>query len=156
MEIQPALPVTMFLLLADNVKVEPLNYRWLWRATSFPWHVVQSCVQETILLHSFQLRNRQRLAFAFKDIGILSFTDDVLCMQFYRNCVTGLESKASWTALLNTASCSGFEGDAVTLGSLLKGEQPDGRWPACTWQASPTPFHVLTRTDFSIGKEVLF
>ncbi|XP_037230766.1 coiled-coil domain-containing protein 81-like isoform X2 [Falco rusticolus] len=102
MEIQPALPVTMFLLLADDVKIEPLNYRWLSRTTSFPQHVVQSCVQETILLYSFQLRNRQHLAFAFKDIGVLSFTDNVLCMRFYRDCVTGLESKASWIALLST------------------------------------------------------
>ncbi|XP_055565643.1 coiled-coil domain-containing protein 81-like isoform X2 [Falco cherrug] len=86
----------------DDVKIEPLNYRWLSRTTSFPQHVVQSCVQETILLYSFQLRNRQHLAFAFKDIGVLSFTDDVLCMRFYRDCVTGLESKASWIALLNT------------------------------------------------------
>ncbi|XP_056182126.1 uncharacterized protein LOC130143467 [Falco biarmicus] len=113
----------MFLLLAEDVKNEPLNHRWLSRATSFPWHVVQSCVQETILLHSFQLRNRQRLAFTFKDIGVLSFTDNVLCMRFYCDCVTGLESKASWIALLSTASCSGFEGDAVTLGSLLKGAE---------------------------------
>ncbi|KAF1463289.1 Coiled-coil domain-containing protein 81, partial [Megadyptes antipodes antipodes] len=75
---------------------------WLSRATSFPQHVVEDCVQETILLYSFQLRNRQRLAFAFKDIGVLSCKNDVLCMRFYYDCVTGLESKASRIALLHT------------------------------------------------------
>ena len=95
----------MFLLLADDVKIKPLNYKWLSQVTSFPWHVVEDCVQETILLYSFQLRNRQRLAFAFKDIGVLSCKDDVLCMRFYYDCVTGLESKASRIALLHTVSC---------------------------------------------------
>ena len=46
MEIGPAVAVTMFLLLTDNVKIEPLNYKQLSRAASFPWHVVEKCVQE--------------------------------------------------------------------------------------------------------------
>ena len=46
MEIGPAVAVTMFLLLADDVKIEPLNYKRLSRATSFPRHVVENCVQE--------------------------------------------------------------------------------------------------------------
>ena len=46
MEMWPAVAVTMFLLLADNVKIEPLNYKQLSRATSFPRHVVENCVQE--------------------------------------------------------------------------------------------------------------
>ncbi|NXF56143.1 CCD81 protein, partial [Oceanites oceanicus] len=89
-------------VIPGDVKIKPLNYRWLSRATSFPRHVVEGCVQETILLYSFQLRNRQHLAFAFKDIGVLSCKDDVLCMQLYYGCVTGLESKASRIALLRT------------------------------------------------------
>ncbi|KAF1672691.1 CCD81 protein, partial [Pygoscelis papua] len=89
-------------VIPGDVKIKPLNYKWLSRATSFPQHVVEDCVQETILLYSFQLRNRQRLAFAFKDIGVLSCKDDVLCMRFYYDCVTGLESKASRIALLHT------------------------------------------------------
>ena len=46
MEIWPAVAVTVFLLLADDVKMEPLNYKQLSRATSFPWHVVENSVQE--------------------------------------------------------------------------------------------------------------
>ncbi|NXK00972.1 CCD81 protein, partial [Corythaixoides concolor] len=88
--------------IPDDVEIQPLNYRWLSRATSFPLHVVEGCVQETVLLYSFQLRNRQRLAFAFKDIGVLSCKDNVLCMRFYYDCVAGLESEAGWIALLRT------------------------------------------------------
>lgn len=108
MEIWLAVAVTRFLLLAGNVKISPLNYKWLSRTTTFPPHVLEDCVQETILLYSFQLRNSQRLAFSFKDIGVLSCKDDVLCMRFYYDCVTGLESKASRIALLHTVSCSRF------------------------------------------------
>ncbi|NXS64953.1 CCD81 protein, partial [Pandion haliaetus] len=89
-------------VIPGDVKVKPLNYKWLSRATSFPRHVVKDCVQETILLYSFQLKNRQHLSFAFKDIGVLSCKDDVLCMRFYYDCVTRLESKASQIALLHT------------------------------------------------------
>ncbi|KAK2513948.1 hypothetical protein Q9966_015975 [Columba livia] len=91
-------------VIPGNVQISPLNYKWLSRATSFPPHVLEDCVQETILLYSFQLRNRQRLAFSFKDIGVLSCKDDVLCMRFYYDCVTGLESKASRIALLHTCA----------------------------------------------------
>ncbi|NXW52286.1 CCD81 protein, partial [Nyctiprogne leucopyga] len=88
--------------IPGDVKIKPLNYRWLSQATSLPRHVVQGCVQETILLYSFQLRKGQHLAFAFKDIGVLSCKDGVLCMRFYYECVVGLESKASQIALLHT------------------------------------------------------
>ena len=40
----------------------------------------------------------------------------------------------------------------MSLGSLLKGEQPSRRWPAWTWQASQAPFPTLAPTDFSISK----
>ncbi|XP_054667266.1 uncharacterized protein LOC129200035 [Grus americana] len=85
-----------------NVKIQPLNYKWLSRATCFPQHVVAECVRETVRLYSFQLQKGRRLAFVFKDIGVLSCKDDVLCMRFYYNCVTGLERKASRIALLRT------------------------------------------------------
>ena len=111
----------MFLLLADNVKIEPLNYKRLSRATSFPRHVVEDCVRETVLLYAFQLRNGQHLAFAFKDIGVLSCEDDVLCMRFDYDCVTGLESKASRIALLHTVSCSGLEGCFNVFGKPFEG-----------------------------------
>ncbi|KAM9250210.1 uncharacterized protein FYN16_014821 [Cariama cristata] len=88
-------------IIPGHIKIKVLNYKWLSQATSFPWQLVK-CVQETILLYSFQLRNRQRLAFAFKDIGVLSYKDKVLCMWFYSDCITGLESKASWIALFPT------------------------------------------------------
>ena len=121
MEIWPAVALTMFLLLAGNIEIKTLNYGWLSQATSFPPHVVQDCVQETIFLYSFQLRNRQRLAFAFKDIGVLSCRDDVLCMRFYYDCVTGLESEASQIALLHTVSRSGFEGCFSVFGKPGEG-----------------------------------
>ncbi|KFV17013.1 Coiled-coil domain-containing protein 81, partial [Pterocles gutturalis] len=89
-------------VIPGDVKIKPLNYKWLSRATPFPQHVVEGCVRETILLYSFQLRNGQRLAFAFKDIGVLSCKDGVLCMRFYYDCITRLESKARWIALLRT------------------------------------------------------
>ncbi|NXN36783.1 CCD81 protein, partial [Rhinoptilus africanus] len=89
-------------VIPDDVTIKPLNYRWLSRATSFPQHVVEDCVRDTILLYALQLRNGQHFSFAFKDIGVLSCQDGVLCMRFYHDCVTGLESKASRMALLRT------------------------------------------------------
>ncbi|NWI64081.1 CCD81 protein, partial [Todus mexicanus] len=89
-------------VIPGNTMVKPLNYSWLSRATSFPRHVVEGCVQETILLYSFHLRNETRLDFIFKDIGVLSCKHDVLCMRFYYECVVELESKASRIALLHT------------------------------------------------------
>ncbi|KFW01364.1 Coiled-coil domain-containing protein 81, partial [Eurypyga helias] len=89
-------------VIPGDVKIKPLNCKWLSRATSFPLHVVEDCVQETILLYSFQLRIRQHLSFAFKDIGVLSCKDNVLCMRFYYDCITRLESQASHIALLHT------------------------------------------------------
>lgn len=111
----------MFLLLAGDVEIKPLNYRWLSQATFLPRHVVQGCVQETMLLYSFQLRKRKHLAFAFKGIGVLSCEDNILCMRFYHECVVGLESKASQIALLHTVSCSGFEGCCRVLGKPTEG-----------------------------------
>ncbi|NWT45103.1 CCD81 protein, partial [Chroicocephalus maculipennis] len=66
------------------------------------WEKERVASKDTILLYSFQLRNGQHLSFAFKDIGVLSCQDGMLCMRFYFDCVTGLESKASHMALLHT------------------------------------------------------
>ncbi|NWW42250.1 CCD81 protein, partial [Pedionomus torquatus] len=88
--------------IPGDAKIKPLNYRRISQVTAFPRHMVEDCVRETILLFSLQLRNSQRPSFTFKDIGILSCQDGVLCMRFYYECVTGLESKNSRIALLHT------------------------------------------------------
>ncbi|KFQ02383.1 Coiled-coil domain-containing protein 81, partial [Leptosomus discolor] len=89
-------------VIPGNVTIEPLDYRQISQATSLLQQVVKSCVQETILLYSLHLRNRQHPSFAFKDIGVLSCKDNILYMWFYYDCVTGLESKAGQIALLHT------------------------------------------------------
>ncbi|NXP08312.1 CCD81 protein, partial [Thinocorus orbignyianus] len=88
--------------IPGDAKIKPLNYQWLSKTTSLPRHILKDCIQETILLYSLQLKNRQHLSFTFKDIGVLSCQNDILCMRFYYDCVTGLESKASRIALLHT------------------------------------------------------
>ncbi|KAM6191597.1 uncharacterized protein WM294_012647 [Sarcoramphus papa] len=85
-----------------DVKVEPLNFQQVSRASGFLRRMVENCVRETILLYSFQLRNGKRFAFAFQDIGILACKGNFLCMQFYSHCITGLESTASPIALLHS------------------------------------------------------
>ena len=91
----------MCLLLADDVKIERLNYRRLSR-------VVQRCVQETVLLYCHLLRNKAHVSFAFKNIGVMTYEDDFLCMKFFSSCITTLESNASLTALLHTVSLRRF------------------------------------------------
>ncbi|KFP86868.1 Coiled-coil domain-containing protein 81, partial [Apaloderma vittatum] len=89
-------------VIPGNVEIKPMNFHWLSRATSFSRQIVEDCVQQTILLYSLQLRNKQHFPFTFKDIGVLSCQNNMLCMQFYHKCVTGLENKACWDALLHT------------------------------------------------------
>lgn len=113
--------MTLFLLLADDVKVEPLNFQQLSLASGFPRCLVENCVRETILLYSFQLRSGKRFAFAFQDIGILACKGNFLCMQFYSHCITGLESTVSPIALLHSVSHSGFEGRSGCFGSPAEG-----------------------------------
>lgn len=98
-----AVAVRMFLLLADSVKMEPLNYWQLLQATAILLHVVQSCVQETILLYCLLLSNKVHIPFAFHGIGILLCEDNLLCMRFYHSCVT-MEGTASLVALLHSVS----------------------------------------------------
>ena len=154
METQPAVAVTMFLFPAGHTKIQPLNYWLLSQATSFPRHVVERCVQETIRLYSFQLRNKQHLDFTFKDIGVLSHRDNILCMRFYYECVTWLESEASRAALLYTVSWAGSEGCFRSLGSLLKRQHPHGHRPAWLWQASQAPFPVVAPRAPPLSKQV--
>lgn len=94
----------MLLLLADDVKVEQLNYLQLAQATSFPLYVVQECVQETIILYCCLLKNKEHVPFAFRDIGVLTCEDDFLCMKFYPDCVKRLESSEDLIAMLHSVS----------------------------------------------------
>ena len=96
-----AVAVRMCLLLADDVKSERLNYRRLSR-------VVQRCVQETVLLYCHLLRNKAHVSFAFKNIGVMTYEDDFLCMKFFSSCITTLESNASLTALLHSVRLRRF------------------------------------------------
>ncbi|NXS32891.1 CCD81 protein, partial [Pomatostomus ruficeps] len=89
-------------MIPGDIEIMPLDYWWLSQTNSLPPDVVRGCVEETILLYSLQLRDRQRPAFAFKNIGILSCQDNVLCMQFHCSCITELESRDTWVALLFT------------------------------------------------------
>ncbi|NXI31336.1 CCD81 protein, partial [Sterrhoptilus dennistouni] len=89
-------------MMPGDIEIMPLDYWWLSQANSFPPDVVRGCVEETILLYSFQLRDGQCPAFAFENIGILSCQDNVLCMQFHCSCIAGLESRDTWVALLLT------------------------------------------------------
>ncbi|NWV93688.1 CCD81 protein, partial [Machaerirhynchus nigripectus] len=89
-------------MIPGDIEIMPLDYWWLSQTNSLPPDVVRGCVEETILLYSFQLRTRQRLPFTFKNIGILSCQDNVLCMQFHCSCIAGLESRDIWVALLLT------------------------------------------------------
>ena len=75
------------------------------RATSLPLLVVKNCVQGTVLLDCSLLRNKERVPFAFRDIGVLTCKADFLCMKFYLDCVTLLESTVGLVALLHSVSC---------------------------------------------------
>ncbi|NWV10008.1 CCD81 protein, partial [Ptilonorhynchus violaceus] len=89
-------------MIPGDIEIMPLDYLWLSQTTSLPPDVVRGCVEETILLYSFQLRDRQRPVFVFENIGILSCQDNGLCMQFYCSCIAGLENRDNWVALLLT------------------------------------------------------
>ncbi|RMC06110.1 hypothetical protein DUI87_17655 [Hirundo rustica rustica] len=69
-------------MMPGDIEIMPLDYWWLSQTNSLPPDVVRGCVEETILLYSFQLRDGQRPTFTFENIGILSCQDNVLCMQF--------------------------------------------------------------------------
>ncbi|XP_064530582.1 uncharacterized protein LOC135423875 isoform X3 [Pseudopipra pipra] len=108
-------------MIPGDIEIAPLDYWWLSQTTSLPPDVLRDCVEETVLLYSFQLRDRQRLAFAFGDIGVLSCQDNVLCMQFHRSCVKKLENWDTWVALLLTRLCvpdAGLSDGATAAGGM--------------------------------------
>ncbi|NXA56518.1 CCD81 protein, partial [Nothocercus julius] len=88
--------------LPDGIQIEPLNYQLLSLVTSLPRRVVEACVEETIHLFSFHLENKKHVAFAFRDIGVLTRQGDTLCMTFYASCLQRLERRASLFAALRT------------------------------------------------------
>ncbi|NXM70027.1 CCD81 protein, partial [Serilophus lunatus] len=87
-------------MIPGDIEIMPLDYWWLSQITSLPPDVVRNCVEETILLYSFQLRDRQNPTFAFGDIGVLSCQDNFLCMRFHHICIVGMESWYPWVAPL--------------------------------------------------------
>ncbi|XP_068886986.1 uncharacterized protein [Aphelocoma coerulescens] len=91
-------------MIPGDIKIMPLDYCWLSQTNSLPPDMVRGCVEETILLYSFQLSTRQCPAFTFENIGILSCQDNVLCMQFHCSCIAELASQDIWVALLLTVS----------------------------------------------------
>ncbi|XP_027521326.1 coiled-coil domain-containing protein 81-like isoform X4 [Corapipo altera] len=108
-------------MIPGDIEIAPLDYWWLSQTTSLPPDILRDCVEETVLLYSFQLRDRQRLAFAFGDIGVLSCQDNVLCMQFHRSCVKKLENWDTWVALLLTRLCvpdAGLNDGATAAGGM--------------------------------------
>ncbi|NXA44324.1 CCD81 protein, partial [Eudromia elegans] len=88
--------------IPDYMIIEPLNYLLLSLVTSLPRRVVEDCVKETILLFSLYLENKPNVAFAFRDIGVLTCHNDRVCMLFYASCIRRLEKRASLIAALRT------------------------------------------------------
>ncbi|NXU60087.1 CCD81 protein, partial [Turnix velox] len=89
-------------IIPESIPIRQLNYKWLARAASLPLYMVTDCVKETILLYTLQIKNDQELPFIFKDLGVLTCRNGVLCMRFYYKCVTRLETKATRIALMRT------------------------------------------------------
>ena len=99
-----AVAVRLCLLLADDVKIESLNYRQLSRASGVPLNVVLRCVRESVLLYCHLLRNREPVSFVFKNIGVMTCQDDFLLMRFFCSCIATLESNATILSLFRTVS----------------------------------------------------
>ncbi|XP_062441441.1 coiled-coil domain-containing protein 81-like isoform X1 [Rhea pennata] len=121
--------------LPDTIKVKPLNYRHLSRATSFSRRVVEDCVEETIRLFSSHVRNKEKVAFAFRDIGLLTCQKDQVRMRFYPHCTQRLEGTASLAA----AHCSKRQMTHLSI---------SGR-PAALG-SRPSPVHVFPRFQLSV------
>ncbi|XP_066840438.1 coiled-coil domain-containing protein 81-like [Anser cygnoides] len=135
----------MLLLLADGVKIEPLNCVQLSRATSFPLHVVKNCVQETILLYCFLLRSKEHVPFAFRDIGVLTCEDGFPCMKFYLDCVKRLGSIAGLVALLHSrmwpAHLTAFSGETTARGIQMIPSFREPSWQAAAEEEEAFPPH---------------
>ncbi|XP_042694086.1 coiled-coil domain-containing protein 81-like [Centrocercus urophasianus] len=89
-------------IIPDSVKIEPLNYRQLSRASGVPLHLVLRCVRESVLLYCHLLRNKTPVPFVFKNLGVMTCQDNFLCMRFFCTCVETLESNAPVLALIHT------------------------------------------------------
>ncbi|XP_068785270.1 uncharacterized protein [Struthio camelus] len=121
--------------LPDDIKIKPLNYRRLSLATSFSRHVVEDCVAETIRLFSSHVRNKENVAFAFRDIGVLTRQKDSMHMRFYAHCTQRLEGTASLTAAL----CSRLRTTDLSV---------SGRRAALGTRSSPV--HVFPRFQLTV------
>ncbi|XP_064374613.1 uncharacterized protein LOC135329614 [Dromaius novaehollandiae] len=97
--------------LPDNVKIKPLKYRQLSLATSFSRRVVEDCVQETIRLFSAHVRNKEKVAFAFRDVGVLTCQEDKVHMSFYARCTRWLADPCSLTWGFSHVSLPGVSGN---------------------------------------------
>ncbi|XP_048782592.1 uncharacterized protein LOC125684467 isoform X1 [Lagopus muta] len=89
-------------IIPDSVKIEPLNYRQLSRASGVPLHLVPRCVRESVLFYCHLLRNKTPVPFVFKNLGVMTCQDNFLCMRFFCSCVETLESNAPILALIHT------------------------------------------------------
>ncbi|XP_010726464.1 uncharacterized protein LOC104917080 [Meleagris gallopavo] len=89
-------------IIPDDVKIEPLNYRQLSRASGVPLHMVPRCVRESMLLYCHLLRNKEPVSFVFKNIGVMTCQDDFLLMRFFCSCIAELESNATVLTLFHT------------------------------------------------------
>ncbi|XP_048784059.1 coiled-coil domain-containing protein 81-like [Lagopus muta] len=89
-------------IIPDDVKIEPLNYQQLSRASGVPLHLVLRCVRESVLLYCHLLRNKTPVPFVFQNLGVMTCQDNFLCMKFFCSCVEMLESNAPVLALIHT------------------------------------------------------
>lgn len=101
----PAVAVTSLSLLADDIRMRPLNYQRVALATSFTRPVVEKCVQETILLFSSYVSKKKLVAFAFRNTGVLACEEDDVYMQFSADCIPRLAKKAGLPAAVGRVSC---------------------------------------------------
>ncbi|XP_042687204.1 coiled-coil domain-containing protein 81-like [Centrocercus urophasianus] len=89
-------------IIPNDVKIEPLNYQQLSRASSVPLHLVPRCMRESVLLYCHLLRNKTPVPFVFKNLGVMTCQDNFLCMRFFCSCVETLESNDTVLALMHT------------------------------------------------------
>ena len=113
--------MTLLPFLAGHVRIKLLNYWRLSWDTGFPLCVVEGCVQETVLLFSSHLLNKEHVTFVFKDMGVLACRGDQVGMKFCPYLIHRLESKAGLLAALHSVSCPAFLGSLGFFGNALRG-----------------------------------
>ncbi|NWJ08365.1 CCD81 protein, partial [Crypturellus undulatus] len=86
--------------LPVNLEIKQLDLEHLSRATSYSWQVVEGCVEETIRLFSSHMREKENVAFTFRNVGILARQKDKVHMRFYAHCTQQLEGTGSLIAAL--------------------------------------------------------